>query len=51
MYAATYNGCTMAPPYSGAVNGTNMPYAQQLPITTTGGPTYTYTNQNVYSQP
>ena len=41
----------MAPPYSGVVNKTNTPYAQQPPITTVGGPTYTYTNQNIYSQP
>ena len=25
--AATYNDYAMAPPYSGAVNNTNMPYA------------------------
>ena len=26
--AAMYNGYAMAPPYSGAVNSTNMPYTQ-----------------------
>ena len=41
----------MAPPYLGAVNITNTPYAQQPPITNVGGPTYTYANQNMYSQP
>ena len=47
----TYNGYNVAPPSSGAVNNTNIPYAQQLPITTTGGPMYNYSNQNMYSQP
>ena len=48
--ATTYNGYTIAPPYTRAVNSTNMLYAQQLPIIAMGGPTYTYTNQNTCSQ-
>ena len=44
----TYNGYNMVPPYLGAVNSTNTPYAQQPPITAMGGPTYTYSNQNMY---
>ena len=47
MDPATYNGYTMAPPYSRAVNSTNMSYAQQSPIIATGGLTYTYTKQSV----
>ena len=39
---ATYNGYPMAPPYSGSVNGTNVPYAQQPSVTAMEGPTYTY---------
>ena len=48
MDAATYNGYTMAPPYSGVVNSTNMSYAQQPPLTTTRRLAYTYTNQSVH---
>ena len=47
----TYNSYNMAPPYSGAVNNTNTLYAQQLPITTIGGLTYMYSNQNTYLTP
>ena len=46
---ATYNGYNIVPPYSRAVNNTNIPYAQQLPITAMGGLTYSYSNQNMYS--
>ena len=41
----------MAPPYLGAVSSTNIPYVRKLPITTMGGPTYTYSNQNIYPSP
>ena len=41
----------MAPPYLGEVNSTNMPYAQQLPVTAIEGQAYTYANQSMYSQP
>ena len=47
--AVTYNGYNMMPPYLGAVNNTNIPLTQQLPIITIGGPTYNYSNQIMYS--
>ena len=40
----------MTPIYSRAVNSTNMPYAQQPPITAMGGPTYTYANMSSQAQ-
>ena len=49
--AVTYNAYNMAPPYLGAVNSTNIPYAQQLAITAIRGSTYTYPNQNMYPSP
>ena len=47
--AATYSGYAIAPPYLGASNSTNMPYAQQPVATAMGGPTYMYANQNLCS--
>ena len=47
---AAYNGYPLIPPYSRAVNSTNIPYTQQLPITIMGGPTYMYASQNMSSQ-
>ena len=45
----TCNGYNMAPPYSRAVNNTNISFTQQLIVTAIGGPTYNYSNQTMHS--
>ena len=48
--ATIYNGYSIIPPYSGAVNSTNVLYSQQPLIIGMGGPTYMNGSQNMSSQ-